>query len=303
TFSIAAMHARWSSFSRGRKTMPTPYLPGAGSGIFSLAHSRRRNASGIWIRMPAPSPVSGSQPHAPRCVRFWRTVRPFSMMSCERSPLTLTTKPTPHASRSVRRSRRGLGSRMLRSPRVRRPLAVPARTLAGRRRVVPRQRELDALRVRRQHDHRLRPRHALDRSDLADQVLERRRVRRLHLEEQRVLPGHVVALEHAVKRDDFAFEPRDHVRVADDHADEGGDVEAETAAVEDGAIARDDARGFELLDALEHRRSAETDLLAEPGEGRPAILLQQGKRAQVYVVQLEVRAVAESHKVEPGFDR
>ena len=39
--------------------------------------SRRRNSSGICTRMPAPSPVSGSQPHAPRCVRLRRTVEPL----------------------------------------------------------------------------------------------------------------------------------------------------------------------------------------------------------------------------------
>ena len=33
---------------------------------------RARNACGIWMRMPAPSPASGSAPTAPRCSRFSR---------------------------------------------------------------------------------------------------------------------------------------------------------------------------------------------------------------------------------------
>src|SRR6266404_5308461 len=212
----------------------------------SAAHSRRRNASGTCTRMPAPSPVSGSQPHAPRWVRFWRTVSPFSMMSCERSPFTLTTKPTPHASRSVRgsRSQRGLGSCILRSPRVRVALAVPPRALAGLRGrgLGGMEGELHALGVRREDDHGLGPRDAVERADLADQALERRGVRGLHLEQQRVLAGHVVALE------------------------DGG--------------------------------CAETHLLADGDERRPAVLLQQAADAEVYVVQLEVGMVTESHKVE-----
>src|SRR5437667_36917 len=215
----------------------------------SAAHSRRRKASGTWTRMPAPSPVSGSQPHAPRWVRFWRTVSPFSMMSCERAPFTLTTKPTPHASRSVRgsRSHRGLGSGMLRSPRVRMALAVPPRALAGLRgrRLGGMEGELHALGVRREDDHGLGPRDAVERPDLADQALERRGVRGLHLEQQRVLAGHVVALEH------------------------GG--------------------------------CAETHLLADADERRAAVLLQQAEDAEVYVVQLEVGVVTESHKVEGPF--
>src|SRR3989442_11776580 len=142
----------------------------------SAAHSRRRNASGTWTRIPAPSPVSGSQPHAPRWVRFWRTVSPFSMMSCERSPFTFTTKPTPQASRSVlgSRSHRGLGSCMLGSPRVRLALTVPPRALAGRgrRRLGGMEGELHALGVRREDQHGLRPRDLAERAGLAYQAFE-----------------------------------------------------------------------------------------------------------------------------------
>src|SRR5206468_12903920 len=252
----------------------------------------------------APSPVSGSQPHAPRWVRFWRTVSPFSMMSCERSPFTLTTKPTPQASRSVRgsRSQRGLGSCMLGSPRVRVALAVPPRALAGLRGrgLGGMEGELHALGVRREDDHGLGPRYAVERADLADQALERRGVRGLHLEQQRVLAGHVVALEHVAERGHLPLEVADPARVRDQHPDESGDVEAEPARVQDGAVAGHDAGGLELPDALEHRGGAQTHLLSDANERRPAVLLQQPEDAEVYVVQLEVGMVPDFLRVGGG---
>lgn len=57
--------------SLGRKAMPTAYAPAAGS---SNPATSRRNASGTWDRMPAPSPESGSAPVAPRCSRLRSTV-------------------------------------------------------------------------------------------------------------------------------------------------------------------------------------------------------------------------------------
>ena len=54
--SISCSQAMRDAGSCGRKIMPTPYCPTAGSVIFSLPHSRRKKVSGIWIRMPAPSP-------------------------------------------------------------------------------------------------------------------------------------------------------------------------------------------------------------------------------------------------------
>ena len=40
---------------------------GTGAGGSGAGATLRRNASGVWIRMPAPSPVLTSQPQAPRC--------------------------------------------------------------------------------------------------------------------------------------------------------------------------------------------------------------------------------------------
>src|SRR4051794_14763623 len=48
--------------------------------------------------MPAPSPVSGSAPEAPRCSRLRSAVRPCSTRSWLLRPATSTTKATPHAS-------------------------------------------------------------------------------------------------------------------------------------------------------------------------------------------------------------
>ena len=74
--------------SPARRPCATP-APAAGtpcrrrSGRSRAASSRarpqalRRNASGSWIRMPAPSPCSGSAPVAPRCVRFFENREPL----------------------------------------------------------------------------------------------------------------------------------------------------------------------------------------------------------------------------------
>src|SRR5439155_10374184 len=52
----------------------------------------------IWIRQPAPSESFGSQPTAPRWLRFFSTPRPCSTMVCDFLPLMCATKPTPQAS-------------------------------------------------------------------------------------------------------------------------------------------------------------------------------------------------------------
>src|SRR5262249_49726573 len=88
-------------------------------------------------------------------------------------------------------------------------------------------------------------------------------------------------------------------RMLDLHADECRDVETEAAAVEDRAMAGNDARRLELLDALEHGRRAEPDLLAEADERRPAVLLQDLEDMEIYVVELDACTLIESHKV-PG---
>ena len=48
--------------------------------------------------MPAPSPISGSAPTAPRCSRFSRMARPFLTILWLARFLRSTMKPTPHAS-------------------------------------------------------------------------------------------------------------------------------------------------------------------------------------------------------------
>ena len=69
----ASVRRRWA----GRRCRPRT-RPAAGS---SKSTSARRNASGTWIRMPAPSPVFGSAPVAPRWSRLRRASRPLAMMS------------------------------------------------------------------------------------------------------------------------------------------------------------------------------------------------------------------------------
>src|SRR5438094_714882 len=75
----------------------------------SRPHCLRRNLSGTCSRMPAPSPVFGSQPHAPRCRRLISTSRPWRTIAWDLRPLMSTTKPTPHASCSWAGSYRPCG--------------------------------------------------------------------------------------------------------------------------------------------------------------------------------------------------
>ena len=94
---ICLQRAAWDG-SRGRKTMPTPYAPRSGSSMPWLRHWRSKNSCGICTSIPAPSPVSGSAPAAPRCPRLISTSSPWAMTLCDLTPLMLATSPTPHAS-------------------------------------------------------------------------------------------------------------------------------------------------------------------------------------------------------------
>ena len=69
----------------------------AGSVKPSGAVTLRRKRSGIWTRMPAPSPVLASQPQAPRCSRLRSSSRPCATIECE---------PCPSGGRRSRRRRR-----------------------------------------------------------------------------------------------------------------------------------------------------------------------------------------------------
>ena len=75
--SIPVFCAARASSSRGRNTMPAAYSPTGGS---SKSTTARRKASGICVRMPAPSPVPASEPIAPRCSRLRSAVSARSMM-------------------------------------------------------------------------------------------------------------------------------------------------------------------------------------------------------------------------------
>src|SRR5665647_628595 len=59
------------------------------------------NASGTWVRIPAPSPLSASAPTAPRWLRFASAVSAASTMSRPGVPRSVATKATPQASCSA----------------------------------------------------------------------------------------------------------------------------------------------------------------------------------------------------------
>ncbi len=90
--------SRLAKRRRGRKIMPAPYEPASGRSMPTAAAALSRKRCGIWIRMPAPSPVLASQPQAPRCCRLISTWRPRAMTEWDRRPAMSTTNPTPHAS-------------------------------------------------------------------------------------------------------------------------------------------------------------------------------------------------------------
>src|SRR5258708_39332198 len=50
------------------------------------------------MRIPAPSPVLGSHPHAPRCAMRSSMVSASETIWCDFLPLMLATKPTPQES-------------------------------------------------------------------------------------------------------------------------------------------------------------------------------------------------------------
>ena len=107
--------ARYSGSAAGRPSpRRTRRAGGSGAGA-----TLRRNVSGIWTRMPAPSPVLTSQPHAPRCARFISTCSAWLTMACDLRPFMSTTKPTPQASCSCCGSYKPGGRRWSRDTRIR----------------------------------------------------------------------------------------------------------------------------------------------------------------------------------------
>ena len=101
--SIESIAFSQSDPSDGRNAIPTAYAPTSGSVIPAVA---RRNASGICTRMPAPSPVSGSAPVAPRCSMLHSAPSAVETMPWLARPLMSTTNDTPQASCSNRGSYR-----------------------------------------------------------------------------------------------------------------------------------------------------------------------------------------------------
>ena len=92
--------------------MPTAYPPAAGS---SKSTFLRKKRSGTCNKIPAPSPLSGSLPDAPRCSRLVSALRAFTTMSWLGIPVRVATNATPHASCSRAGSYRpcALGCRLI----------------------------------------------------------------------------------------------------------------------------------------------------------------------------------------------
>src|SRR5580658_10584558 len=93
-------------------------------------------------------------------------------------------------------------------------------------------RDQPAFDVSGKHHHRLRARHSLDRTDRADEPLERSSVLGFNFHHQRVLTGHVMAFEHVVEKGDGFLEQRNCFRMRNRNADEGGYVLAKASRVD-----------------------------------------------------------------------
>ena len=96
-FSKATLKFAIASASSSMKTRPAAYLSFAGN---SNPATARKNASGIWVRIPAPSPVPASEPTAPRCSRLRSASRAVATMSCPALPRSVATIARPQASLS-----------------------------------------------------------------------------------------------------------------------------------------------------------------------------------------------------------
>ena len=78
--------------------MPTPRSESRNRGFFFFSRCSLKSSYGIWVRMPAPSPVTASASMAPRCASDFSAAMAFSTTSWERSPEILAMNPTPQAS-------------------------------------------------------------------------------------------------------------------------------------------------------------------------------------------------------------
>ena len=92
---ISSQRVLSSTWPCGKNAIPTPYSSRCGR---SAPLSWTRNECGVWRSIPAPSPVSGSLPSAPRCARCRSMSMPQSIIWRDLRPLISATTPTPQAS-------------------------------------------------------------------------------------------------------------------------------------------------------------------------------------------------------------
>ena len=87
----------------GRKQTPAAkvFSPSPLADGNSNDDNESRSSTGSWIRMPAPSPLLGSAPAAPRCSRFSSARTPSDTIECERRPAMSAIIATPQESFSA----------------------------------------------------------------------------------------------------------------------------------------------------------------------------------------------------------
>src|SRR5689334_515445 len=114
--------------------------------------------------------------------------------------------------------------------------------------------DLCAFGTRGQHNHRLRARHAFDHANGPNQLLERRSIGGLDLEQHRVFASDVMALEHVVDQLDTLFKKRDRLGMGDRYANEGGYVLTQPLRIDGRVVTNDNSTIFKLFYALDYRR-------------------------------------------------
>ena len=96
----------------------------------------------------------------------------------------------------------------------------------------------------------------------------------------------MVALEDVLDGDELLLERPDRPGAIGVHTDEGGDVLAELARVQQRDVANYHTRLFELVDPLDHGRGRKPHLLADRGQRPLAVLLEQPEDGSIGGVKL-----------------
>src|SRR5215472_2234892 len=104
----------------------------------------------------------------------------------------------------------------------------------------------------RKNDHGFGSNNPIDHADGSDQTFQCGGIMCLHLKQNGMLAGHMMAFEDIVELLNGLFKNSDCAWVADRHANKRSYVLSQFSRVNRGMITGDDAEVFELLDAFDN---------------------------------------------------